>query len=350
MLWLALAVVSVGEGPVAGSAQAVKVTGQHLAHTGQVAAMDPQTALRRLDEWLKQGGSSLAQVVKLNVVVASDGDTEAVGRALQRQFGGWRQKPAVSLVSGAVVDGARVAMDAVGVAAKVSPRSAQVGVLAAGRRVYVSGQSASGGLEEATRETLNKLKANLEFAGSSLERVVQVKSFVDPVTSAGEVRRWVDAYFGAAPPPQVVVEWTMKGRIEIEVIASVPGSGGEAIEHLWPPEEKPSPVYCRLARVAAPETIYISGLFGRQGGSAEAQIRDIFGQLRAAAEGMGSDLRHLAKATYYVADEESSRKLNELRPEYYDARRPPAASKAPVRGTGKVDRSVTLDMIAVAKR
>jgi enamine deaminase RidA (YjgF/YER057c/UK114 family) len=64
----------------------------------------------------------------------------------------------------------------------------------------------------------------------------------------------------------------------------------------------------------------------------------------------GSDLLHLAKATYYVADDVTSRKLNEVRPEYYDPKHPPAASKAGVRGTGKQNRTVTLDMIAVPLR
>ena len=67
-------------------------------------------------------------------------------------------------------------------------------------------------------------------------------------------------------------------------------------------------------------------------------------------EKTGSDFRHLAKATYYVADDEASRKLGELRPKFYDPRRPPAASKAVVPGVGLAGKTVTLDMIAVAPR
>ena len=62
---------------------------------------------------------------------------------------------------------------------------------------------------------------------------------------------------------------------------------------------------------------------------------------------MGSDLRHLVKATYYVADDNTSRLLNELRPEYLEDGRAPAASKAMVPGTGSDGRTITLDMIAV---
>jgi hypothetical protein len=53
---------------------------------------------------------------------------------------------------------------------------------------------------------------------------------------------------------------------------------------------------------------------------------------------------HLAAAS----TDEASRKLNELRPKYYDPKRPPAASKAMVTGVGADGKSVTLDMIAVA--
>ena len=56
------------------------------------------------------------------------------------------------------------------------------------------------------------------------------------------------------------------------------------------------------------------------------------------------------KATYYVADDDSSNKLNDLRPKYYDPARPPAASKAKVAGSGMENTSVTLDIIAVSRK
>jgi len=77
-------------------------------------------------------------------------------------------------------------------------------------------------------------------------------------------------------------------------------------------------------------------------------VRDLFEQLREVLAATGSDLRHLAKATYYVTDEDASDALNKLRPEYYDPARPPAASKATVHGVGAADRTVSMDMIAVA--
>lgn len=349
LTYFALAVMTVGDGPVQGSAQAVKVSGVPLAHTMQVAGPSAEAALKQLEKALGGAGSGLDRAVKINVVVASDDETAPVERAFEKRFRG-RNKPAVSLVSGSLAGGARVALDAVAVAPRLMPRSREVAVLPAGARLYVSGQAVAGPLEQATRETLDKLKANLAWAGVGLDKVVQVKSFVDPMSSAPDVRRAIDAYFGAQPPPQVFVEWTAKGRIEIELIASLDGNPTWPVEHLWPPEEKPSPVFCRMTRVASPTSIYVSGLFGEPGVDGERQIRTIFSELKSALAATGSDMLHLVKATYYVADDAASRKLNEIRPEYYDAKHPPAASKAGVRGTGKQNRAVTLDMIAVPLR
>jgi enamine deaminase RidA (YjgF/YER057c/UK114 family) len=64
---------------------------------------------------------------------------------------------------------------------------------------------------------------------------------------------------------------------------------------------------------------------------------------------MGTDLDHLVKATYYVTDEETSSRLDVIRPKFYSPNRPPAASRAMVAGVGFPERSVTIDMIAVTR-
>ena len=84
--------------------------------------------------------------------------------------------------------------------------------------------------------------------------------------------------------------------------------------------------------------------------SISKQIHAIFASLKHVLGETGSDLKHLVKATYYPAADDPSAKLNEIRPEYYDPKRPPAASKAFVAGTGFAGRTITLDMIAVPAR
>ncbi len=70
-------------------------------------------------------------------------------------------------------------------------------------------------------------------------------------------------------------------------------------------------------------------------------------QLKATLAKAGSDLNHLVKATYYVSSDGTSKALNELRPRYYDPKRPPSASKALVAGVGREGRALALNMIAV---
>lgn len=111
-----------------------------------------------------------------------------------------------------------------------------------------------------------------------------------------------------------------------------------------------SPVYSRVARTNANRLIYFSGLFARQPTDAAGEVADIFEQLTGTLPQADSDLRHLVKATYYCSNNDTSTKLNELRPKYYDPARPPAASKALVRDVGRVQRAVTVDMIAVPSK
>ncbi len=113
---------------------------------------------------------------------------------------------------------------------------------------------------------------------------------------------------------------------------------------------KASPVYARVTRINQPGQIFVSGLFGKtEMPSSADEVRDIFATLKRVTEAAGSDLQHLAKATYYVADDDVSTRLNEIRPGFYDPARPPAASKAMITGTGQPGRTLTLDMIAVPK-
>ncbi|HEY8503212.1 MAG TPA: RidA family protein, partial [Gemmataceae bacterium] len=364
-----------------GSSKAVVVGPAPLAHTTQLFPLDAQgklvgkgrpaeQAARVLDNIalaLKEAKSGPERIVKLNVYAARLDVLGEVRKALAERFRGGA-KPAVSFVVGALPQpDALVAMDAVAVAspdpggavkllrsdalAKAAAGS-HVAILPAGPRVYVAGQAEKGAsLADATRRTLASLRATLNHLGLDDSRVVQLKAFVTPMTGADAVRKEMAAFFGERPvPPVVLVEWESSLPIEIELIAAgkgEPGEKAEAVEYLTPPGMKASPVFSRVARVNHGTTIYTAGLYGTKSGSGEEQIEEIFAELRRLMKATGSDFRHLAKATYYVSDDEASRKLNELRPKYYDPRRPPAASKAMVPGVGMGGKSITLDMIAV---
>jgi enamine deaminase RidA (YjgF/YER057c/UK114 family) len=108
-----------------------------------------------------------------------------------------------------------------------------------------------------------------------------------------------------------------------------------------------SPVFSRVAKINSDQMIYTSGMYSRMQSDAAGEVTDIFEQLGQVLKETGSDWKHLAKATYYCSNNDTSGKLNELRPKYYDPARPPAASKALVNGVGRAARGLTIDMIAV---
>jgi enamine deaminase RidA (YjgF/YER057c/UK114 family) len=345
-----------------GSAAAVVVGAVPLVHTEQMLpgpGFDDDipaqfvTVFLRLNATLRVAGSSLDRAVKINFYVADLASVTAVQAALAGKFKG-PHKPAVSFVQTPLPGGAAVAADAVAVGKRVD-RAPDFAVLPAGSRVYVAGQAEKGKtLAEATRATLDSLRRSLAGMKLGDEHVVQAKAFLNPMAKVGEVRKAFADFYGAGKvPPLVFVEWGSANSIEIELIAASPlprDKTADVLEFLTPAGMTTPTVYSRVCRVHAPETVYVSGLYSRQAGDGAAQVTDIFEQFRGLLGETGSDFRHLVKATYYVSDDDASKKLNELRPRYYDPRRPPAASKAPVAGVGRAGRSITIDMIAVPGR
>ncbi|MGE5192141.1 MAG: RidA family protein [Deltaproteobacteria bacterium] len=342
-----------------------ELVGKGVARTQIDAVLDRvETALR------PDGNGPEPDVVKLNVVVANDEIAGEVRKALARRFQGGRSKPAVSFVVGKLRHpGVLVAIDALAVVKAPSRGSerhrvarlggpttfAHVATLKAGPKVYVAGQAEKGkDVAEMTRRTMESLAATLKHLGLTLNDVVQVKSFVGPITTVDDAEREIAAFFKdeSLVPPLAFVEWTTSPSIEIEIVAAGhPGdvAAGETVDFLTPPGMTASPVFSRVARMSAGPTIYLSGLYGASSRNGEAETLEIFTEMEKLLEKTGSDFRHLVKATYYVASDEASAKLNELRPRFYDPRRPPSASKAPVAGTGLAGKTITLDMIAAPR-
>lgn len=351
-----------------GTARAVVVDDVPLLHTAQVLPVNERgelvgaepaaqvgKVLDNLSAVLGEARAGFDRLVKVNVYAANPEIIEAVDQAFARKFAA--AAPAVSYVVGQLSQpGALVALDAVAVAGgeplATVKRTPHAAVMPAGARVYISGQAQKGANPiEATRKTLENLRATLKHLGLTTADVVQAKAFLTPIAAARDVRKEFAAFFGErALPPLVFVEWSSVLPIEIELIAwAGKERPGESIEYLTPPALPQSPVFSRVARINHGPTIYLGGLYATQAGDGKAEVHDIFAQLKALLEKTGSDLKHLAKATYYCANDDVSKALNELRPNYYDKDRPPAASKAMVAGTGRSQRAVTLDMIAVPK-
>jgi len=363
-----------------GRSQAVVVQGLPLVHTRQLLPLDAEgklvgdgsadeqieQVLNNLEAVLGAAGSGLDKLVRLNVYALSH---QTAGRVRELLTG--RLDPTVRPVITAVLTPlkhrkALVAVDAVAVAAgnrqavaleqceAVAGETdcADAAVMPPGGVAYLSGQPEKGGLAmSAVEQSLSTLLGRLRPLKLSPAQVVQVKVFLTPVTSADAALREVKGLFpGQLTPPVVFVEWIASAPVEIEMIAHLPlaaAKPAQPVRYYTPPGVKPSPTFSRVALVQTDRQIYISGLSAREPGDGQSQVRDVFTQLEQILSQTGSDLRHLAKATYYVSDDDASTMLNKLRAEFYDPKRPPAASKATVHAVGQPGRTLTIDMIAV---
>jgi enamine deaminase RidA (YjgF/YER057c/UK114 family) len=228
---------------------------------------------------------------------------------------------------------------------------ADAAVLPPGGVAYLSGVPAAGGLTEpAVTRSLRTLFGTLGQLKLGPANVVQVKVFLSPASSAEEVLGEVRKFFpGRLTPPVVFVEWIASVPVEIELVAQLPPGDkpGEGLEYYTPANLRPSPAFSRVALVRAPRQIFISGLSPRGAGTIGAQTRDVFRQLQQLLAAAGTDMGHLAKATYYTSEDNAAHALDKVRPEFLDPDRPPAASKIMVHGVGQAGRTITMDMIAV---
>jgi len=357
-----LQAVVVGEVPLVYTTQLLPLgLDGEVLKPGDIKAQAEQV-LDTLAVVLEPAKSALSRTVKLNICVAHADLIQQVNAVFLTRFPGSNQPAATIVVTTLPKAEALVAMDAVAVAEE-SPSGVTfmkkpalerdicaAAVLPAGPKIYVSGMADTNALPEGTRKTLEKLMSVLGHFGLQKTDVVQLKAFLEPMAKAELVRQEVTTFFGELTPPLVLVEWRSPAPnppIEIEVIAAAKGDFSketETVSFLTPPGTTSTKVFSRVARVNHGKLIYMSGFYGKV-----TATRNIFSAIRQISLACGSDLEHLVKATYYVSSEEASKALNDIRPEFFNPKRPPAASKAMVRAVGISETTVLVDMIAVTK-
>lgn len=370
---IAIVLILAGAAPTAAQDQqltyyknAVKVKRGDLVHTSQLFPRQSQRGAEAADEVLDQlkgicqsNRATLSSVAKVNLYY-DDADAKFVSDFQMRLNQAWTRlnRPAITAIPTPLPGGAKAALDAVIAAPSETSnkRREQNAARAPSDRdiLYVSGRAAKGSLAEATAGTMKELFAVLNHFKAERRDVVQVKAFIKPMRDWRVVEKEITTSFGkVAPPPIIYVQWESKSRAtEIELIAAAPDRAAtrETVSYATPPGDRASPVFSRVARLHADSVIYIGGRAGADGKSADAEVRSLYQDVSAIARAAGADLRHFAKATYYVSDDQVSAALNRLRPEFYDPKRPPAASKVQVVSIGTDDRGLLMDMIAAPVR
>ena len=367
---------SLGADPATGLARAVVVEEGALVHTALMfpedgrgrlqgegdAAAQATRVLANIDLALKAARTNLTHLVRLHVYVADASVTPQIDRLLRGRLRG-KTTPAVTVVETAMPrPGVLVTMDAIAATdwrtdsgkpvrlttnalPQRTTRASHVAVQPEGPFVIVSGRSAQGEFEPAVRATMESLRGDLKGVDLTFDDVAQVKSFLGDMSKAERLEQIVaESFGGARVPPQVVTEWRQESaHIEIELIAvSSRPTAGERVDYLEPVSGR----FSRIARVNGGRPILTSGLYGTSSDPVE-QVREMFTDLQQLVKEGGSDMAHLVKATYYVADKSADQEINTIRPTLYDPKRPPAASKLSVRGTGRKGKASTFDMIAV---
>ena len=362
-----------------GEARAVVVDGHPLVHTRQFLPLDSEgklvgegsadeqieQVLTNLSAVLENADSGLDQLVRLNIYALSHETADRLRDQLTGRIDAAVCPAMTTILTPLPHRKALVAVDAVAYASGGSDAvtlarceevageqdCADVGVLPPGGVAYLSGQPEQGGLAaSAVTQSLSILLDRLKPLNLSSKDVVRLKVFLKPASSADAALREIKRLFpGQLTPPVVFVEWIASVPVEIELIARLPlaDQSQDTVEYYNPPGLKASPAFSRVALVHTERQIYISALCGRDAGNGETQARDVFEQLDSILAETGSDIRHLAKATYYVSEDDGSRGIDILRREVFDPERPPAASKVTVHAVGRPDRNLSIDMIAV---
>lgn len=366
-----------------GFSQAVVVGGHPLVYTRQLFPVDQTGQLPQAEDRgarLRAQAEKLAENLRLVLAeVNSDVDklvrvhgyvtSAEVAAVLVAELASVvppENRPALTLVETPLpLEGAEMAMDAVAIAGEGPPELtlqrcksiwgedgwADVAVIPPAGFVYFSGHPERGEAAEAIPKAISALFDMGQQLGVTRPEIVQVKVFAQPIGLAETVKQELrKAFSDQLVPPAVFVEWIAPAPIEIEMVAvlrSQEALQSERIRFYNPPGVKPSPTFTRVVLVGPSVQIFTGGLIGQDAGDGAAEVRSIFAELEEILKIAKSDLRHLAKATYYVSGKESSAALDKLRPEYFDSARPPAASKVTVHGVAVPERTITVDMIAV---
>ncbi len=362
-MWMSAVIVD--EMPLVYTRQLFATDGEGKLVGEGAAERQIEQVLTNLEAVLKDSGSGMNQLIRVNVYALSQAIVASFHEQLAKRLEASVRPATTSILTPLPQHGALVAVDAVAGATDAGKavtlkrcqavagddKCADAAVLPAGNIAYLSGHPEVFSITTLpTTRSMARLMKTLEQLKLSPKDVVQVRVFLNPVTPAKDVLPEIQAFFPDQPaPPVVFVEWLASMPVEIEMVAQLPPSDGSAkgVEYFDPPEFRPDSTFSRVGLMRAKRQIYLSGLYASTPTRGQPQADNLFDQLKEILAKHGSDMRHLVRATYFTSDDDAARWIDMTRFKIFDEKRPPAASKLMVHGVGLPGRTMTVDMIAV---
>ena len=121
-----------------------------------------------------------------------------------------------------------------------------------------------------------------------------------------------------------------------------------------PPTLAQPPGYTQVVEAQGGRTLYISGQVALDAegnlvgpGDVQAQMRQVFENLKAALAAAGADFSHVVKLTYFVADFSQLEGLRDIRDDYVNTDHPPASTAVQVVRLFREDLLIEVEAVAV---
>ena len=190
---------------------------------------------------------------------------------------------------------------------------------AKGGLVFVSGILPPPGDGDVTRQTarvLDELKARLERAGTSLDRVVSTSAYLAAPDDFAAMNAVWKQYWPSSPPARttVVARLPVPGaRIQVSAVAALPGTERAAVlPPGWPASSSPlSPA------VRAGDVLFLSGQVPRRGrdntpvtGGIDVQTGAVFENAEAVLKAAGFGLPDVVSARVFLTDGSAFERMN----------------------------------------
>jgi len=346
-----------------------------LAFTRQILGIDADQGdfgaavlMEKLGMIANSAEAKISDVVRLNIYLAND--SPELRRAAEKMVEHTWEKgkaPATTILPSQLPGEVPIACDAVialnSSSEKVEPVLQDKArlrfkydamVAPAGRDIlFASGRVGKGdSLKIAIAESMKFHKEDLAPLKINLADAIQVKAFIPDVTKWEEAEKLIESSFGeGGAPPIIFVQWSRENSVEIELVLATPEhiENEEGVSFFIAEGAKASPVYSRNGRLHGDHIIFFGGMTGKASTLPEMQVKSLFQGLKKKVAIVGSDMRHLVKATYFVSDNDVDKEVTPQRKVFYDPKRPPAASKISCASIGYENFGLLVDMIAVGK-